>query len=110
MALALGRIEESGDWERFAQLCLTYSDAPKDCTVLVQLGQGDRLWKIETTKKPKEFFREWLIQYAPIELKDVTKSYPTEAGEVRALQGINLSVDPGELIILSGRSGCGKRP
>lgn len=43
-----------------------------------------------------------------IELKDVTKSYPTEAGEVRALQGINLSVDSGELIILSGRSGCGK--
>jgi putative ABC transport system ATP-binding protein len=43
-----------------------------------------------------------------IELKDVTKSYLTEAGEVRALQGINLSVAPGELIILSGRSGCGK--
>ncbi len=65
MALALGRIEEAGDWERFAQLCLTYSDAPKDCNVLVQLGQGNRKWKIETTKKPKEFFREWLIQYAP---------------------------------------------
>ncbi len=43
-----------------------------------------------------------------IELKDVTKAYPTEAGEVRALQGINLSVDSGELIILSGKSGCGK--
>ena len=43
-----------------------------------------------------------------IQLKDVSKSYPTEAGEVRALQGINLSVDSGELVILSGRSGCGK--
>lgn len=65
MALALGRIEESEDWERLAQLCLCYSDAPEDCNVQVQLGQGNRKWKIETTKKPKEFFREWLIQYAP---------------------------------------------
>jgi putative ABC transport system ATP-binding protein len=43
-----------------------------------------------------------------IDLKDVTKSYLTEAGEVHALQGINLSVDSGELVILSGKSGCGK--
>ncbi len=43
-----------------------------------------------------------------IDLKDVTKSYSTEAGEVRALRGINLSVDSGELVILSGKSGCGK--
>ena len=43
-----------------------------------------------------------------IELKNVSKSYPTEAGEVKALQGINLSVDSGEMIILSGKSGCGK--
>lgn len=43
-----------------------------------------------------------------IQLEDVSKSYQTEAGEVRALQGINLSVDSGELIILSGKSGCGK--
>ena len=43
-----------------------------------------------------------------INLRNVTKSYLTEAGEVRALQGINLSVDSGELVVLSGRSGCGK--
>jgi putative ABC transport system ATP-binding protein len=43
-----------------------------------------------------------------IELKGVAKSYQTEAGEVRALQGINLSVEAGELILLSGKSGCGK--
>ncbi len=43
-----------------------------------------------------------------IELKNVSKSYPTEAGEVRALQGIDLCVDSGEMIILSGKSGCGK--
>jgi putative ABC transport system ATP-binding protein len=45
---------------------------------------------------------------ALIELRNVSKSYLTEAGEVRALQGINLCVDSGEMIILSGKSGCGK--
>ncbi|OGP49515.1 MAG: macrolide ABC transporter ATP-binding protein [Deltaproteobacteria bacterium RBG_13_43_22] len=43
-----------------------------------------------------------------IELKNVSKSYLTEAGEVRALQGIDLSIDSGDMIILSGKSGCGK--
>jgi putative ABC transport system ATP-binding protein len=43
-----------------------------------------------------------------IELRNVSKSYPTEAGEVRALQGIDLSIESGEMIILSGKSGCGK--
>ncbi len=61
MALAMGRIKKSEDWEQFAQLCLTYSDAPNDQMVPVQLRQGDRTWQIKTTKKPKEFFREWLI-------------------------------------------------
>jgi putative ABC transport system ATP-binding protein len=43
-----------------------------------------------------------------IELKKVCKFYPSEGGEVRALQGISLSIDPGEFVILSGKSGCGK--
>ena len=43
-----------------------------------------------------------------IELKDVSKSYLSEAGEVRALQGIQLSIEAGDLVILSGKSGCGK--
>jgi putative ABC transport system ATP-binding protein len=43
-----------------------------------------------------------------IELKDLSKSYQTEAGEVRALQSINLSVGSGELVLFSGKSGCGK--
>ena len=45
---------------------------------------------------------------ALIELQNVSKFYPTEAGEVRALQGIDLCVESGEMIILSGKSGCGK--
>jgi putative ABC transport system ATP-binding protein len=43
-----------------------------------------------------------------IALKKVSKSYPTEAGEVRALQGIDLDIAKGEMVILSGKSGCGK--
>ncbi|MEM1272035.1 MAG: ATP-binding cassette domain-containing protein, partial [Bacteroidota bacterium] len=43
-----------------------------------------------------------------VELVDVRKSY-TEAGQERAvLTGINLSLDPGELAVLIGRSGSGK--
>lgn len=45
---------------------------------------------------------------ALIKLRNLSKSYPSEAGEVRALQGIHLSVDSGELVLLSGKSGCGK--
>jgi putative ABC transport system ATP-binding protein len=43
-----------------------------------------------------------------IELRNISKSYLTEAGEVRALQGIDLDVESGEMIVLSGKSGCGK--
>lgn len=45
---------------------------------------------------------------ALIELKKVSKSYQTEGGEVRALQEIDLSMAAGEMVILSGKSGCGK--
>jgi putative ABC transport system ATP-binding protein len=45
---------------------------------------------------------------AIIEIKEVTKCYDTGSSQVRALQGINLSIQPGEMIIFSGKSGCGK--
>ena len=61
MALALGRPDKTEDWERFAQLCLTYSDAPGDQVVPVQLGQGDRRWQIKVAKFSKEVFRQWMI-------------------------------------------------
>ncbi|MBI4768819.1 MAG: tRNA 4-thiouridine(8) synthase ThiI [Deltaproteobacteria bacterium] len=61
MALAPGGIEKPEDWEKLAQLCLTYSDAPGDQMVSVQLGQGDREWQINITKERKEIFREWMI-------------------------------------------------
>lgn len=43
-----------------------------------------------------------------IELNNLSKSYQTDAGEVRALEGIELSIESGEMVLLSGKSGCGK--
>ncbi|WP_104107948.1 ABC transporter ATP-binding protein [Nocardioides sp. 616] len=39
-----------------------------------------------------------------VQLKDLTRVY----GSVRALDGFDLEIDPGEMIVLLGPSGCGK--
>lgn len=39
-----------------------------------------------------------------IEIKDLHKSF----GNKKVLQGVNLSIEPGETIVIIGRSGCGK--
>ena len=43
-----------------------------------------------------------------LELVDVTKIYSTGAVEVRALNGVSLSVDEGEMVAIMGHSGSGK--
>jgi putative ABC transport system ATP-binding protein len=43
-----------------------------------------------------------------IELEDVTKIYQTGAIEVRALDGVSLHVDEGEMVAIMGHSGSGK--
>jgi putative ABC transport system ATP-binding protein len=43
-----------------------------------------------------------------IELEDVTKIYETGAIEVRALDGVSLHVDEGEMVAIMGHSGSGK--
>jgi putative ABC transport system ATP-binding protein len=48
------------------------------------------------------------LNLAIIEITNVTKCYDTGSSQVRALQGINLSIHSGEMIIFSGKSGCGK--
>jgi ABC-type lipoprotein export system ATPase subunit len=45
---------------------------------------------------------------ALVELRDVVKDYVSDGQKVRALDGVALSVEPGELVALVGRSGCGK--
>ena len=39
-----------------------------------------------------------------VELQDLTRTF----GSVRALDGLNLRIEPGELVALLGPSGCGK--
>jgi ABC-type nitrate/sulfonate/bicarbonate transport system ATPase subunit len=43
-----------------------------------------------------------------IEVKDVTKSFPTEAGPLRVVEGVSFTVGDGELVAIVGPSGCGK--
>ena len=43
-----------------------------------------------------------------IELQDVRRIYPSGGGEVRALDGVDLAVEKGELCVIVGPSGAGK--
>src|SRR6266487_690610 len=46
---------------------------------------------------------------APIlEVQDLTTNYRTMSGWVRAAEGVNFQVEPGEALGLAGESGCGK--
>jgi oligopeptide/dipeptide ABC transporter ATP-binding protein len=43
-----------------------------------------------------------------LELKNLTTVFPTKRGSVTAVNGVNLSVAPGEILGIVGESGCGK--
>ncbi len=43
-----------------------------------------------------------------IQLQSITKSYPMGKGELRVLQGVDLSVEKGEMVAIMGPSGSGK--
>jgi putative ABC transport system ATP-binding protein len=43
-----------------------------------------------------------------ISVRDLHKTYHRGGGDVHALRGVDLAVDPGQLVVLTGRSGAGK--
>ncbi len=43
-----------------------------------------------------------------IDLRQVVKIYPSLAGPVTALKGIDLAVQPGDFVVVTGKSGAGK--
>jgi putative ABC transport system ATP-binding protein len=43
-----------------------------------------------------------------IDVRDVSKSYETPHGRFEALRGVSLSIDPGQMIAITGKSGSGK--
>jgi putative ABC transport system ATP-binding protein len=48
------------------------------------------------------------VNGSPIRLDSVSKHYATPAGEVRAVDDVTLTVEPGTSIAVTGPSGCGK--
>ena len=42
-----------------------------------------------------------------LEIKDLKVEFPSKAGNIHAVNGVNLYVDEGEILGVVGESGCG---
>ena len=42
-----------------------------------------------------------------VETRDLVREYPVGTGVVRAVDGISLAIEPGQLVAVRGRSGSG---
>jgi oligopeptide/dipeptide ABC transporter ATP-binding protein len=54
------------------------------------------------------FVRLILANQVLLELRNLTTIFPTRRGEVRAVDGVQLSLSEGEILGIVGESGCGK--
>jgi len=52
--------------------------------------------------------REGHSRMSAVVARQLVKHYPSEAGPVAALNGVDVSVAPGEFVAIMGPSGCGK--
>ena len=48
------------------------------------------------------------VVQAGVRCRELTKDYGTGGARIRALRGVNVDIQPGELTLLVGPSGCGK--
>ncbi|WP_414565802.1 MULTISPECIES: nitrate ABC transporter ATP-binding protein [unclassified Anabaena] len=71
--------------------------------------QNRRLSSTETTSNRQQRASASAINSRPfLEIKDVSKVYPTKKGPFTVLDGVNLNVEQGEFLCVIGHSGCGK--
>lgn len=63
----------------------------------------------DVVRRAGRFFSEWSrMAENLLEVKDLITRFPTEDGELRAVDGVSFSLRRGEILSLVGESGCGK--